>query len=673
MDPSRDQLEIFIEGLFRHASPQGFVSLRAFHDDSSNKVFRITPTGLSGGLKFLIDMAEDDAGRAANWAQPVVFCPPIAVFASKENATDKNVAEGLALSVECDKQPHQAKLKLEQILGPATFVVASGGKWTNPETGEIQNKLHLHWRLRVPARGEDLAKLKQARNLAAELVGGDPSNKPICHPIRWPGSWHRKAEPTLCQIIEQNPDNELDLATAVAALEVVEPPRRASQGNSNDGDRSSTSPGWAENIQAIISGDNYHAALAALAMKLLRAGMSDSAAVNMLRALMENATGPRDDRWLARYNDIARAVSTAKEKTGEQQSEAPQPLSYVNLALDLVPREWLVPDRIPMRNVTLLSGEGSIGKSLLLMQLSGAGVLSNKSWIGTMPLSGPVLYVSCEEDDDEIRRRMDAVAIHLDSSRREMQEHGLRVLSFAGKDAILAQPDRNGIVRPTALFGQLRDGALQLRPKLIILDAAADVFGGKENERAQTRQFITLLRGLAVDADAAVVMVAHPSLTGIASDTGLSGTTAWHNSVRARMYFKPAPGDDSALRVLEVKKNNYGPVSESVLLRWKEGIYVVESRPGTLDQLAAEAEIDHLFLNLLRRFTEGGRNVSDRKSPTHAPSMFAREPEAKKGKITKEALEEAMSRLFIAKRIAVVKEGRASHQTHRIVEKGGAD
>ena len=84
MEPSRDQIEIFVEGLFRHASPQGYVSLRAFHEDGSNKTFRITPTGLEGGLKFLMDAVEDDARRAANHPKPIVFCPPLATFTSKD-------------------------------------------------------------------------------------------------------------------------------------------------------------------------------------------------------------------------------------------------------------------------------------------------------------------------------------------------------------------------------------------------------------------------------------------------------------------------------------------------------------------------------------------------------------------------------------------------------------
>jgi hypothetical protein len=200
MQPDRNQIEVFVDGLFRHASPQGFVSLRAFFEGASTKPFRINPTKLSGGLRFLADVAEDDCYRAANYPEAVVFCPPIAVFADKERARERDIVEGLALSVECDARPREARERLEALLGPATFVVRSGGKWTDPATGEVHDKLHLHWRLQTPARGESLAVLKQARDIAARLVGGDPSNKPVCHPIRWPGSWPRKGEPILCSI-----------------------------------------------------------------------------------------------------------------------------------------------------------------------------------------------------------------------------------------------------------------------------------------------------------------------------------------------------------------------------------------------------------------------------------------------------------------------------------------
>ena len=367
--------------------------------------------------------------------------------------------------------------------------------------------------------------------------------------------------------------------------------------------------------------------------------------------------------------DVVRLyVEEDKRRANGNGAADDEPLPYVDLALDPIPpRQWLVPERIPMGNVTMLGGDGSIGKSILLMQLSGAVVLG-KDWIGTLPEPGPVLYMSCEEDNLECCRRMANVARHFGSTRQEMIDHGLRVLSFAGKDAVLAQPDRNGIMRPTPLFERLRRDALELRPKLIVLDNLVDVYAGKEIDRAQTRQFITLLRGVAIDTGAAVVMSAHPSLTGISTDTGLSGNTGWHNSVRARMYFKPAPGDDDALRVLEVKKNNYGPVNEAILLRWRDGVYVVEPGNGTLDRLAAEAEIDHLFMKLLRRFTEQGRNVSDKTGTSYAPAQFAKQPEAKAGKVTSKALADAMERLFEAKKIRVDTEGPPSHPRTRLVE-----
>jgi RecA-family ATPase len=387
-----------------------------------------------------------------------------------------------------------------------------------------------------------------------------------------------------------------------------------------------------------------------------------------IQAVIAEAIEAGDE--LERVPDIKpdwRDVSDSGEPITKPNGKHAEALRFVDLALELVPRQWLVAERIPMCNVTLLGGEGAIGKSLLLMQLSGAAVLG-KNWIGTLPEMGPTLYVSCEEDDDEVRRRMEDVAKHLDSSRQEMVNHGLRFLSFAGKDAILAQPDRNGIIRPTSLLEQLRRDALALRPKLICIDTVADVFGGKEMDRAQTRQFITLLRGLAIVVDAAVIIAAHPSLTGIATDSGLSGSTGWHNSVRARMYFKPAPGDDTALRVLEVKKNNYGPVNENILLRWRDGVYVVEPGEGTLERLAVEAQVDFLFLKLLGRFTEQNRNVSDNRGPTYAPAKFSETPEAKVAKITSRMFLNAMERLFVANKIKAVFEGSPSRKRSRLIE-----
>ena len=216
LEPDRPQIELFVDGLFRYAGDKGFVAIRSFYE-GADKAFRLSPTGLSGGLKFLVDVAEDDARRAAQNPTPVVFAPPICVFAGKDRAREEDVLLGLTLSVECDEHPQQARATLEALLGHATIVVASGGIWANGD-GESELRLHLHWRLKEPAQGRDnLAKLKTARELAAQLVGADPSCAPICHPLRWPGSLHRKGEPRLVEIVAAF-DIEVDLDEVLALL-----------------------------------------------------------------------------------------------------------------------------------------------------------------------------------------------------------------------------------------------------------------------------------------------------------------------------------------------------------------------------------------------------------------------------------------------------------------------
>src|SRR5262245_9522119 len=184
LEADRDQLEVFVNALFRHCGADGFVSLRSFYEEDDAKPFRISPVSLAGGLRHLINRAEDDACCAANAPRSVVFCPPIATFHNGDHAREKDLLAGLSLSVELDQHPHEARRALEDVLGPATLVVRSGGRWCDPETGDVENKLHVHWRLARPACGsENLARLKRARDLAAHLVGADRSNLPVVHPL----------------------------------------------------------------------------------------------------------------------------------------------------------------------------------------------------------------------------------------------------------------------------------------------------------------------------------------------------------------------------------------------------------------------------------------------------------------------------------------------------------
>ena len=494
LQPVRDQIEIFVEALFRHATRRGYVSLRAFHDDGSNQVFRINAAGLSGGLKFLVDVAEDDATRAANYPKPVVFCPPIAVFANNKSARERDITEGLALSIECDRYPLRAKQKLEQILGLATLVVASGGKWTDPTTGQAQDKLHLHWRLCEPARGEELAKLKQARDLATRLVDGDPSNKPICHPIRWPGSWHRKADPVLCTIQKQDPDREIDLTTALASLRAEVPPLK---GNGQDTTAFTATlvvaPTYTEQIRSIISGNDYHGTIASFAMKFQLAGMKDGAVVELLRALMENSGAPHDARWEARYHDIGRAVSTARGKIGER--PLPERLqSSARFTASFVPPDPLIQGILQRRFLYALTGHTGRGKTAIAL-LSAAHVATGRR-LGDLDVEKGRVLILAGENPTDAKMRWIAMSQQMDFDRNTIDVHWIdRVIKLSeGSEQIRREVEQLGGV------------------DLIIVDSSAAFFeGDDENSNPQQGIHARRLRELTtLPGGPCVLVLCHP-------------------------------------------------------------------------------------------------------------------------------------------------------------------
>jgi hypothetical protein len=51
-----------------------------------------------------------------------------------------------------------------------------------------------------------------------KLAGGDPSNISIVHPIRWPGSVHRKGTPRMARIAAFDDAAEIDLVEALECL-----------------------------------------------------------------------------------------------------------------------------------------------------------------------------------------------------------------------------------------------------------------------------------------------------------------------------------------------------------------------------------------------------------------------------------------------------------------------
>lgn len=308
------------------------------------------------------------------------------------------------------------------------------------------------------------------------------------------------------------------------------------------------------------------------------------------------------------------------------------------------PREWLVPDLVPQKTVTLFGGDGGTGKSLLALQLA-ISVATGSSWIGRGVDQGRAIYISAEDDDDELHRRTDDILQAYGRSYDDIA--GLTLRSLAGEDALLAVETNLALVQ-SALFHELDQRAADDAPQMIIIDTLADVYPANENDRAKTRQFVGLLRGLAIRHECALLLLAHPFLSGLNSGTGTSGSTGWNNSVRSRLYLERVQQDgyeaNPDARILKTMKANYGPIGGEIGLTWQDGVFVQDGTPQGLDRMAVGAKAERVFMSLLRTFTEQGRRVNDKGGTSYAPKVFALHPNSEN--MTARALRVAMESLL---------------------------
>lgn len=332
------------------------------------------------------------------------------------------------------------------------------------------------------------------------------------------------------------------------------------------------------------------------------------------------------------------------------------------------PREWLVHGLIPQKTVTLFGGDGGTGKSLLALQLAVA-VATGGGWIGKGVSEGRVIYMSAEDDDDELQRRLVDI---LRSERRDFDAlSGLTLRSLAGEDALLAVDSQVALMQ-TELFKELDRRAADDTPTLIVIDTLADVYPANENDRAKVRQFIGILRGLALKRRCAVLLLGHPSLTGLSTGTGASGSTAWNNSVRSRLYLSRITDDgfesNPDRRVMTTMKSNYGRIGAETHMKWQAGVFVAEASEQGLDKLASGAKAQRVFMKLLATFTAQGRPVNHAGGSRYAPKLFAEHPDNEG--MTKRALKSAMEALLAAEKIVIKTEGSASRKTTFIAEAG---
>jgi len=239
----------------------------------------------------------------------------------------------------------------------------------------------------------------------------------------------------------------------------------------------------------------------------------------------------------------------------------------------------LIEDWLPAGYATMIAGHGGAGKSSIALHLA-AAIAQGRAWCGLSTAARRVVYLSCEDRVDVLHWRLDRIC------RREGWNaaalSGLMVRDLVGHEAILYRSSFDGL-QPTRAYTELARIMADDPGALLVVDGVSDTYGGNENDRGQVKTFVNALVRL-VNRDGAVMLVHHVNKQGAnaAVSEGYSGSTGWHNSVRARWYLRPqleTDEDGNSVRadgqlLLELQKTNHGRTDQQIEMRWDDDAHM---------------------------------------------------------------------------------------------------
>ncbi len=285
---------------------------------------------------------------------------------------------------------------------------------------------------------------------------------------------------------------------------------------------------------------------------------------------------------------------------------------------------------IPAGHVTLLAAHGGSGKSLVALMLAVAVALGLPLF-GIPTRRGIVAFFSGEDGAGLLRYRLRLVCRCMGVSVDDLAGR-LFILDATNDDPTLfaevaAGGRREGVT--TGTFSSLREFIAEKEVSLLVVDNASDAFDASEIDRARVRGFMRALARIARERDAGVLLLAHvdkgTSRGERAGSEGYSGSTAWNNSARSRLFM--SRDKDGAL-LLEHQKHNLGRLHEPLRLLWPEGGIPQVNGPmepmvkGIADRGHAKA-----LLRLIDEFTARGEFVTTATtSRTHAAKLLCQEP-----------------------------------------------
>lgn len=284
---------------------------------------------------------------------------------------------------------------------------------------------------------------------------------------------------------------------------------------------------------------------------------------------------------------------------------------------------------VPCGHVTLFSAHGGAGKTTVALML-GASVAADRPLFDIPVKAGSAVFYSGEDGASRLRHQLRFVCKQQQISAAEIADR-LYLLDATNAPALFAEVTvagrKEGVT--TGAYDALREFLAGKDVRLLIIDNASDVFDASEIERAKVRGFMRALAAIAREFDLAVILLAHvdkwTSRGERAGNEAYTGSTAWHNSARSRLFMSR---DKEGGLTMEHQKHNLGPLHAPVHLSWPAGGLPQLDQPfGPVVQGIADRNHEKVLLRLIAEFTGRGEHVSTATtSRTHAGKLLRQEP-----------------------------------------------
>lgn len=234
------------------------------------------------------------------------------------------------------------------------------------------------------------------------------------------------------------------------------------------------------------------------------------------------------------------------------------------------PPQFVWDGYLPRGTVTLLGAHGGTGKSTIALML-GACTALGRPLFGVDTVACKTMFVSLEDGQHIIRHRLAQICRTLAIDPELLRDRMHIVDGTANPELFTAESRGAGETTPAYL--ELCKLVLAEEIGMVVVDNASDAFGGDEIQRRQVRAFIRSLASVARSTDCAVMLLAHvDKATSKARKAeggeGYSGSTAWHNSARSRIFMTRT---EDGLLTLEHQKSNLGKKREPLTLVWPDG------------------------------------------------------------------------------------------------------